>query len=144
MDGVLAAYAARIPTVTLAGPTSFAPIIRAALGHVKKKRDFTILLILADGQVTSVRDTEAAIVDASRYPLSIVVVGVGDGPWSEMRRFDDGLPRRRFDNFHFVEMTEVVARAAAEGRDFTDAVLAAALAEVPSQFADARRLGLLA
>ncbi|KAH0926713.1 hypothetical protein HID58_018969 [Brassica napus] len=40
-----------------------------------------------------------AIVDESSYALSIVIVSVGDVPWADMRKFDDMIPKREFNNF---------------------------------------------
>lgn len=35
---------------------------------------------------------------SSNFPLSIVLVGVGDGPWEVMKALDDFIPTRKFDN----------------------------------------------
>lgn len=130
-------------TVTLAGPTSFGPLIRQAVKLVRETNEYHILLIVADGQVSKdcVADTTRAIVEASQFALSIVMVGVGDGPWSLMDRFDDELPERRFDNFQFVEFSKVFDRYPAERREAAFATHA--LMEVPEQYHAIKRLGLL-
>ena len=75
--------------VVLSGPTSFAPIIRKSMDLVRKSRNkFHILVIIADGQMADEGPTLSAIVDASKLPLSIVLVGVGDGPWDFMGVFE--------------------------------------------------------
>ena len=97
-------------------------------------------MIVADGQVTSERQTREAVVAAARWPLSIVMVGVGDGPWDTMREFDDRLPERQFDNFQFVEFNQVLTYAAGNP-DQTFALHA--LMEIPDQYKTIRQLGLL-
>ena len=84
---VLERYVELTPLLSLSGPTNFAPIIKKAISIVKDTKDYHILLIIADGQVDKVKETQDAIVEASRYPLSIVMIGVGDGPWDQMQDF---------------------------------------------------------
>ena len=139
-EEVLARYKELVPKVIMAGPTNFAPAIDAACAIVAQTRMYHILLIIADGQVTSAKSTEAAIVRASEQPLSIVVVGVGDGPWDAMDDFDDNLPSRHFDNFQFVNATKVWE----ENPHNPDVAFAiAALMEIPEQYMAIRKLGYL-
>jgi E3 ubiquitin-protein ligase RGLG len=105
---VLQAYGRTAAQVTLMGPTTFAPLIRKAIDIVRETKTFHVLLIIADGQVDNKQDTIDAIVDASQHPLSIVMIGVGDGPWEMMQEFDDELPERQFDNFQFVCLTDIL------------------------------------
>mmetsp|Transcript_6025 Transcript_6025/g.13725 ORF Transcript_6025/g.13725 Transcript_6025/m.13725 type:complete len:278 (-) Transcript_6025:110-943(-) len=128
------------PMIKLAGPTNFGPVIRSAIDTVRTEKQYHILVIIADGQVTNYNDTAAAIVEASNYPLSIIMVGVGDGPFDTMEEFDDGLPSRKFDNFQFVHFNDIIRK---HPRNADPAFALAALMEVPEQFQTIRQLGYL-
>lgn len=79
------------------------------------------------------QNTINAIVKASNYPLSIVLVGVGDGPWDMMHKFDDNIPSRAFDNFQFVNFTEIMSKNIPMSKKETEFALDA-LMEIPSQY----------
>jgi E3 ubiquitin-protein ligase RGLG len=107
-EEVLSRYREIVAHVHLSGPTSFAPIIETAIEIVNNSvGQYHVLMIIADGQVMArspqEQSTINAIVKASEYPLSIVLVGVGDGPWDMMHHFDDHIPYRAFDNFQVKE-----------------------------------------
>lgn len=133
-DELIHRYTEIAKAITLGGPTSFAPLIRQAIKRVRETRDYHILFIFADGNVSQSDKlaTELALQEASRYPLSIVMVGVGDGPWDIMVKYDDKLKRRCFDNFQFVEFQMCFHRHATHKRK--DAFALDAFMEVPAQY----------
>lgn len=154
-EEVLGRYRELVPHLRLAGPTSFAPIIEMAITIVEQSGgQYHVLVIIADGQVTRSVDTERgqfspqekktieAIVKASEYPLSIILVGVGDGPWDMMREFDDNIPARAFDNFQFVNFTNIMLKNMDRSRKETEFALAA-LMEIPSQYKATLELDIL-
>ncbi|KAK8655501.1 hypothetical protein V6N13_108076 [Hibiscus sabdariffa] len=69
-------------------------------------------------------------------------VGVGDGPWDMMRKFDDNIPARAFDNFQFVNFTEIMSKMMIPSRKQAEFALSA-LMEIPSQCKATIVLGLL-
>ncbi|KAF7141922.1 hypothetical protein RHSIM_Rhsim06G0244700 [Rhododendron simsii] len=208
-EEVLACYKKIVPNLRLSGPTSYAPVVEAAVDIVEKSGgQYHILVIVADGQVTRSVNTgdgelspqedktinsivyaslinvvrallvkkdvamawvkvkvELSVIKAIRmsistlyrtlisaevllgtficsYPLSIVLVGVGDGPWEDMKKFDDKIPTRDFDNFQFVNFTTIMSKDASPSEKETAFALAA-LMEIPFQYLAALELGLL-
>lgn len=154
-EEVLTRYRQLVPQLRLSGPTSFAPVIEMAMSIVEESRgQYHVLLIIADGQVTRSNDTPngqlssqekktvEAIVKASEYPLSIILVGVGDGPWDIMQEFDDNIPARAFDNFQFVNFTDIMSKSIDYSRKEAEFALSS-LMEIPSQYLATIELNIL-
>ncbi|BHF72084.1 Copine-9 [Sparganum proliferum] len=89
--GVMDAYRYALQTVTLHGPTNFAPIITQVANLAMQTDDgsqYYILLIITDGIICDMPQTKAAVVNASRLPISIIIVGIGSADFSAMEELD--------------------------------------------------------
>ncbi|KAG1702541.1 hypothetical protein DVH05_009491 [Phytophthora capsici] len=109
------------PTIKLGDkPANLGPVIRHATAVAREVTGFHMLIILVSSQLATelLVDTAQAIVDASALPLSIIVIGMGDGPWDNMKVLDDQLPQRQFDNFNFVNFQKVRHTATEERKVF--------------------------
>jgi len=49
---------------------------------------YQILLILTDGEVHDIKQTKDLIVELSKYPLSIIIVGIGNEEFADMIELD--------------------------------------------------------
>ncbi|KAG2245246.1 hypothetical protein Bca52824_092907 [Brassica carinata] len=152
-EEVLGRYKEIVPQLKLAGPTSFAPIIDMAMTIVEQSGgQYHVLVIIADGQVTRSVDTENgqlspqelktvdAIVQARlEYCLNLSTEGWTMGHDEE---FDDNIPARAFDNFQFVNFTEIMSKNKAQSLKETEFALSA-LMEIPQQYKATLELSLL-
>ncbi|XP_067930082.1 uncharacterized protein [Watersipora subatra] len=134
------AYTETAKSVTLDGPSNFAPIINKAVQLCQRTGKYHVLIIIMDGQVSAVCEQETidAIVRASDHPLSIIAIGIGDGPFGIMFEYDDGLPRRKFDNLQFVNFHRTVTKSKHEA-----AFALHALMEIPDQYKAIQQLGYI-
>jgi len=94
IDNVLKEYRKFITTIILWGPTNFAPMINNLNNVVKDDlrheliMNYNILMILTDGQITDMDNTVDALVEASFLPISVIIVGIGNGDFGNMGILD--------------------------------------------------------
>ena len=93
------------------------------------KLSYTILLILTAGNVEDVKETKQHLISASKDPLSVVIVGIGDADFAGMEFLDafDASTDEGRDITKFVRFNDYKSYNA-----LTEAVLD----EIPDQLVD--------
>ena len=94
IDNVLKEYRKFITKIKLAGATNFAPMIRDLNGEVRENlqkglvMSYNILMILTDGQINDMQNTIDELVEASFLPISVIIIGIGNGNFGSMNVLD--------------------------------------------------------
>ena len=127
----------------LAGPTLFSQILAAASAEASAadaacaagSQKYVVLLIITDGAVNDMDNTISAIVAASRLPLSVLIVGVGQADFGSMERLDGDKQRLSAGG---VVATRDIVQFVPIAKYMTDPAGSAALArellaEIPAQ-----------
>ena len=140
MKQAIEQYKTITPSVTMNGPTSFIPIIHKSIEMVKETRQHHILVIICDGECNDIPANIREIEEASQYPLSIIFVGVGDGPFGVLENLEQASSRGQFNNCSFVNFTKITGGKTSH----SDLVFACtAVNELPEQIIHMKQLGYL-
>ncbi len=142
VPGVLGAYSNSFQYVQLSGPTYFAPI----LGKVRQtainarvtadNQKYFIVLIITDGAINDMPATIRELIELSKLPVSVVIVGVGNADFSSMNALDcdggllrDSMGTAARDVVQFVPYNATIAGKP----NPNDALAKATLGEIPVQ-----------
>jgi hypothetical protein len=82
-----------INKLLFSGPTYFAPILTEVITYARENYsinplNYSIFLLLTDGEIQDMDETIDCIVEGSYLPLSIIIVGIGNEDFSNMDRLD--------------------------------------------------------
>lgn len=96
VENILKEYHNCMDKIYFSGPTYFAPIINKVVEEIKKQNDifeYHVLMILTDGIIEDMEETIEALVEGSFYPLSVIIIGIGEYDFKKMEQLDgDEIP----------------------------------------------------
>jgi hypothetical protein len=93
VDGVFEVYNYAIHNVRLSGPTYFAPLLQECFKFTQDQYkidpyNYSVLLILTDGWIHDMDLTKDWLVRMSGFPISVIIVGIGNEDFSKMEALD--------------------------------------------------------
>lgn len=91
IENIIKEYKRTLKEVKLSGATYFSPVIQTInekLTNNKNKLNYNILLIISDGEVFDIDEIIDSIIESSKLPLSIVIIGIGDDVTKDMKRLN--------------------------------------------------------
>jgi copine 1/2/3 len=96
LEGIIKTYKNAFKFVNLSGPTLLAQVLEKVILSLETRvqstahQFYTILLILTDGEINDMDATIDWIVRGSELPLSIIIVGIGNDSFDNMKILEAG------------------------------------------------------
>ena len=91
IENIIKTYKDTLNKVELSAGTFFAPVINNINGIIKdenKKLSYYILLIISDGFFEDMEQIIDAVIESSKLPMSIIIIGVGDVVINDMKKLN--------------------------------------------------------
>ena len=98
IENIIKYYRESLDKIQFYGPTNFAPVIKKVMSEIndelenkKEENHYHILLILTDGIITDYTETVNCIIEASKLPISIVIIGIGEADFENFEYLDGDI-----------------------------------------------------
>jgi len=91
IPNVINVYHQCLNYLTFSGPTYFSPIINDTIKIIKNNNnnlEYHVLMILTDGIINDMNETIDALVEGSFLPLSVIIIGIGNANFENMKDLD--------------------------------------------------------
>jgi Copine len=95
IQGIFDVYEYAHKHISFNGPTFFAPLFKDIIDLTRVRSfenpdNYNFFMIITDGEIHDMVDTVECLVNACELPLSVVIIGVGDETFENMKRLDSG------------------------------------------------------
>jgi len=129
VDGLVASYMETLQAVSLAEPTCYRKVLQYAADEAiraKNEVEYTVIMLITDGGVSDFVETKQVLVKMSKQPISVVLVGVGEGDMEAMVQLDSDRARLSWgeeqaerDIVQFVELNKYLPGGKMDPAHFT-------------------------
>jgi hypothetical protein len=139
LNQIEAVYQNTLLHVHLSGPTYFSPLLTETIKLVQERKnkgsmEYTILVIMTDGDINDMQETKDRVVECSLLPISIVIVGIGHHTdFVEMETLEGDFGNLRHSNGTYSQRNAVQFVSFVRFKHDHEALSRAVLEKIPDQ-----------
>lgn len=93
IESIIGAYKNSLQYVEMSQPTLFDPLFKEVikLGQESMKKgglDYVVIVVMTDGEIHDMKSVIDTVIQASRLPISIIIIGIGQASFAKMQCLD--------------------------------------------------------